>query len=876
MTVGLIVGLASMAAVLSAGASGQSVVERCLGVWDAPPKNVPTTAMPDGPLLGNGDLGAVIAGPANALRFHIAKNDFWSRLPGDARILTVGAVRLGIPALRGASYRLEQDVAHAEARGVFTRDGVEVRTRSRVCATGNLLITELTCQSGGPLAMSVGQTVGPYEEQPSAVAESPHAVNVGREQWGGGRWYFDGAIDGLRIVDRGLTPEEVAAEAARPHGDGEVFDGRSTWHEVQAPRVEHAVTVSAWIRIGSISREANYVVSKGEWNQAYSLGLSKGKLRWAVNGARLQSNDPLPVGTWLHVAGTFDGHSMRAYVNGAVVARRGGDEGGGIDAAKGLLWFTRRADDLPGTARRVAVATRVLAPCVLDEAGRLAAQLRPGQPVYVVTAVLSDLDARDPLGAARRRALSIDPPRVAKELERHRAWWARYWSRSAIEIADKEIEKHWYGALYVLGSCSRAGKVAPGLWGSWVTTDNAGWHGDYHLNYNFQAPYYLAYSANHADLTEPFYRAIGESAANGRAMAARHGWKGIHFPVCIGPWGLAPENPDQDWGQRSDAAFAALNFIWQYQYTQDLAFLRTAAYPYLCEVGDFWEDYLRFEGGRYVITSDSIHEGSGPDMNPLLSLGLVRTLFANLISMSEDLGVDEDRRPTWRHILDRLSDYPLQERGGKTVFRYSEKGMAWCDGNTLGIHHIFPAGAIGLDSSARLLQISSDMVEAMARWEDYNGFASWYTACARIGYDPATILARMRRECSAHGMPNLLLYYGGGGIESVGGLLAINEMLLQSHDGVIRLFPCWPRDLDARFETLRARGAFLVSAALEGGAIGSVRIVSERGRPCTVLNPWPGSAVRVVRGGRRAETLRGERFTFATRAGGKVTLEPAR
>ena len=44
----------------------------------------------------------------------------------------------------------------------------------------------------------------------------------------------------------------------------------------------------------------------------------------------------------------------------------------------------------------------------------------------------------------------------------------------------------------------------------------------------------------------------------------------------------------------------------------------------------------------------------------------------------------------WQDILDKLSAFPLQEAGGKTVFRYSEKGMAWCGGNTLGIHHIFP------------------------------------------------------------------------------------------------------------------------------------------------------------------------------------------
>ena len=79
-------------------------------------------------------------------------------------------------------------------------------------------------------------------------------------------------------------------------------------------------------------------------------------------------------------------------------------------------------------------------------------------------------------------------------------------------------------------------------------------------------------------------------------------------------------------------------------------------------------------------------------------------------------------------------------------------------------------------------------------------------------------------------MPNLLLYYGGGGIENCGGFLAVNEMLLQSHEGVLRFFPCWPKDQDARFGSLRGVGAFLVSAELKNGTVAGVKIVSEKGR----------------------------------------------
>ena len=89
-------------------------------------------------------------------------------------------------------------------------------------------------------------------------------------------------------------------------------------------------------------------------------------------------------------------------------------------------------------------------------------------------------------------------------------------------------------------------------------------------------------------------------------------------------------------------------------------------------------------------------------------------------------------------------------------------------------------------------------------------------------------------------------------------------------------FPCWPREMDARFGTLRARGAFLVSAELKGGTVANVKIVSEKGRDCTVQNPWLGRAVRVSRNGEPAETVQGERFTLKTAVNEKLCLTQVR
>ncbi len=64
-------------------------------------------------------------------------------------------------------------------------------------------------------------------------------------------------------------------------------------------------------------------------------------------------------------------------------------------------------------------------------------------------------------------------------------------------------------------------------------------------------------------------------------------------------------------------------------------------------------------------------------------------------------------------------------------------------------------------------------------------------------------------------------------------------MLLQSHSGTIHIFPAIPAAWkDAAFESLRAEGAFLVSARRTQGQVMEVRIVCEKGGRLRMANPF--------------------------------------
>jgi hypothetical protein len=853
----------------ASSSAGEPIVGRQSFVINGPAGGA-SGAMAGGPLMGNGDVGVMLSGPADELIFHIGKNDSWGRL--SQSVVAVGQLRIMTPALGGAALKTTVDMQHAELNGEYVKGNAALTSRSWLDANRNLLCVELRNTGTVQLALSLQNTNGSNpigSTPPSSVKDNGVPVQLGCEQNGSGRWFFNGEMADITILDKALSDVDMANLAKRERKEVKVFDGK-TRQPLTAPAISNALAISGWIKATTRSSEADYILSKGAWNQGYSVGLSEGRIRFAIGDCFLQCAEQIPPGQWVHVGCTYDGKRMAVLLDGKLVKAITAPSDNGTS----FVYEPDAANPSPDS-RKIAVAIRILGNA---DASRFT--LEPGKTTVVVAAIVSDLDCKgkDPLVEAQALSAALTPGKVAEYGVLHRQWWQGFWSKSFIEIPDKVLEQHWYAAQYIMASCSRAGKVAPGLWGNWLTTDKPGWHGDFHLNYNFQAPYFGVYAANHADVSLPLYQAINEFVPRGKKIAEKKGWKGVHFPVSIGPWGMCPEGDDSDWGQRSNAAYAALNFIWHYQYTQDLEWLRKSGYPFLREVADFWEDYLKYENGRYVIYKDSMHEGSGPDMNNLLSLGLVRTLFKNMGVMSADLGVDGNRRAKWQDICEKLSAFPIQERNNKTVFRYTEKGMEWCDGNTLGIQHIFPAGAIGLDSDPKLLEISRNMIHVMGRWSDGNGFATWYTACARVGHDPKAILAGLRTESDKRSMSNRLLSYGGGGIENCAGFNAINEMLLQSHEGVLRFFPCWPNDQDAKFGTLRTVGAFLVSAEMKNNVVSGVKIVSEKGRDCTVVNPWPGKKVTLVRNNRKplfsAEVKQGERFSFKTAVNETIELSP--
>jgi alpha-L-fucosidase 2 len=75
----------------------------------------------------------------------------------------------------------------------------------------------------------------------------------------------------------------------------------------------------------------------------------------------------------------------------------------------------------------------------------------------------------------------------------------------------------------------------------------------------------------------------------------------------------------------------------------------------------------------------------------------------------------------------------------------------------------------------------------------------------------------------------------------------VNECMMQSYSGTIRLFPNTINLGPARFENLRAVGAFLVSAEYDGRTVTHLSLISEKGKEARIVSPWDEGTLRVTR-----------------------------
>lgn len=603
-------------------------------------------------------------------------------------------------------------------------------------------------------------------------------------------------------------------------------------------------------------------------------------------------------------------------------AQTGNDSRVDSGTTKGIYWFERHFDDSDlDWPTHIAVGMKILG------AEGLSFKLKPDSKVTLVLSFTTNHETNDYFANTINKIIPISPDSIKQLSTAHINWWKNFWQQSHIEISDTFLEKYYYGSQYLLASCSRNDEFPPGLWGNSLTMDAGfnNWEGDYHTNYNYEAAWWGAYSSNHIELTEGYDAPILAFIPKAKWLSKTLlNCNGVYYPVGIGPkgfcssrWPLTAEkmmhyyhtdkyNIDSGYmflGQKSNALFLTTNMLMRFYSTYDKKYAEKI-YPFLHEVADFWDSYLKFENGRYVDYNDNFWE-VGPwfgknweqdygDVNPTLSLGLLRMFYKGMLDISEYLHRDGSQRKKWNFILQHLSPIPTTSINGAVRIMACEGGTGSGSRTLPGMGRVmmqglvFPSGITGVKTDPKFAEILRQEIDRWGKmpkvdtgwrdvdWNDLgNGFETFFTAAARLEYDPQKLLGKLKWRIKKTSLSNLWVPSTGGGIETLSAIPScINEMLMQGYEGIIRVFPNWPSNKDAKYKDLRAYGAFLVSSEQKNGMVTYIRITSERGRKCKIENPWKGKKVLIQSDLYPDKILSGDNILIHTHVNEKIVIYP--
>jgi alpha-L-fucosidase 2 len=229
-----------------------------------------------------------------------------------------------------------------------------------------------------------------------------------------------------------------------------------------------------------------------------------------------------------------------------------------------------------------------------EEMPALERGLRSGTSFVACVQIRHGLAAKVPTAADDVPAPGAEAFAAAREASR--AAWAVFWERSAVALDDEELERTWYRNLYFLGCAVRPGTACPGLWGNWsYRSIGTAWHGDYHMNYNCQQPFWGVFSSNHPELHLPYVDLVDRLLPVSRRWARDYyGLRGAAFPHSAYPVQMnVNPYPVPTWGwEICETPWTVQSLWWHWRATLDRQFLEHRAFGPIREAVLFLVDYL--------------------------------------------------------------------------------------------------------------------------------------------------------------------------------------------------------------------------------------------------------------------------------------------
>jgi hypothetical protein len=482
---------------------------------------------------------------------------------------------------------------------------------------------------------------------------------------------------------------------------------------------------------------------------------------------------------------------------------------------------------------------------------------------------------KNQLAAIEIEALSTQKTAAQKTQK----WWGDYWNRSHISINPKntdpqslewQVGRNYQLFRYQLG-CNAYGKYPTKFNGglftfdpSYVdqnlphTPDHRNWGGGTHTSQNQRLVYFPMFKSGDFDMLPSQLNFYLRALRNAEIRTEFYwGHKGASFTEQLEQFGL-PLATSYSWNRPDNFPKGVeYNYWLEYQWDTQLEFAlmmldleryngeNISKYIPFIESGltFFYEHYQYQANSRSRTTFDGeghliLYPGTGAETykmayNASSTIAGLKTILTRLLELPPPYLTDE-KRAHWEEMLKRIPPIAFREKEGhKTI----SPAWVWGRINNQEIPQLYPVYPYGMYGIGK-----PDLDVAINTWKYgtdlpiQKNYVSWHQDaifCARLGLtDEAAEVTIKKLKDSERRFPT----FWGPGHDWVpdhnwggSGMIGLQEMLMQTVDDKIYLFPAWPKEWDVTFK-LHAPYNTTVEGTLHKGKIEVLKVTPESRR----------------------------------------------